>query len=195
MKKEEEEMALVQVGEMYNIVDNIVKAVRTKAESFGLTDGAIGICCVNDRSYTKKKHVACFESWRDEDILHVFALKKGGSYIVKDAADKEAAQCFGVIAAKIAATAKAYEATGGKALTSDSCRDEDNIPGRQNWGGCVLFPLEINGKLCGKIYVAVSGGREYEDVLCAWEAYGPIRNGLVACDTTNPGPVDYEKND
>ncbi len=180
--------------QMNKIVQSIVEAVRNKAREFGLGAGAIGICYKN---VPNAADITCFDLLPGEDVIRIFPIKEGGSHIVKGEDGRQEAQCFGVVAEKITAAAKAYKDTNGYALTSECCRNEDNIPGRQNWGGCVLFPVYFMGHMCGRIYVAVSGGTEREDSTCAWEAYSPICAWLSSYDlhTNNPGPVEYEKND
>ena len=184
-------MVHIQIDE---IVQNIVEWVRDKARELGLGAGAIGICYKN---VPNAADITCFDLLPGEDVIRIFPIKEGGSHIVKDENGKEEAQCFGIVAAKITAAAKAYKDTHGRALTSECCRDADNIPGRQNWGGCVLFPVYFMGHMCGRIYVAVSGGTEREDSMCAWEAYSPICTWLSLRNlhTNNPGHVEYEKND
>ena len=188
-------MAILSEIEKRNLITGILKVVRAKATKIGLENGAVGICYVDDATFTSKKGISCFDLLPGETCLRIFALKKGGSHVVLFDDGKEKKQCFGMVAEKIAAATKAYEDTGGYALTSESCRDEDNIPGRWNYGGCVLYPITINDQLCGRIYVAVSGGTQKQDIACAWEAYKIIKDGMVACKTANPGPVRYGKDD
>ena len=186
-------MALVQPYEMDSIVERILVAVRKKAAEFGLTEGAVAICCSDDVSFTKLKQTSCFGLLPGEDCMRVFPIKQDGSFAVRNEHFEEEADCFGVVAMKVAAAREAYDRDFHSPLTSRESSSISNITGRQNWGGCVNYPLKINGRLCGFIFVAVSGGTERQDELCAWEAYEPISRGLVACCTSNPGRIAYEE--
>ena len=186
-------MALIQFYEMEHVVENIVKAVRAKAAEFGLKNGAIAICYNNTPAYSKKVGPISFEELEPgEDRIRVFQLSPGGSHIVRDESGNDAYQCFGIVANKIAAAAKAYRKSGGACLLSSEAEEGDNIPGRINWGGCVLYPIYLNHNHCANIYVSVSGGTDEEDEECAWAALGPIRHTLLGCYPNIPSK--YNRN-
>lgn len=179
-------MALVQLYEMDSIIIGILMAIRKKAAEFDLSEGAIAICCSDDDFSTRSRQISCFGLLPGEENMRIFPLRVGGSFVLQD----DETDCLGVVAAKIAAAKEAYIKEPHSPLTSRECTSE-NIPGRQNLGGCVTYPLKTNGHLCGLIYVAVCGGTERQDELCAWEAYEPIKYGLVSCATSNPGRDAY----
>ncbi len=186
-------MALIQYSEMERVVKDVLAAVRAKAAELGLKNGAIGICYNNARGYAGDGTVITFEDLEPgEDRLRIFQLSEGGSHILRDENNNEIVQCFGIINQKIAAAAKVYKDSDGECILSSEAKEEDDIPGRKSWGGCVLYPIHINHRLCGKIYVAVSGGEEDEDEACAWAALQPMRAALLGCYPLIP--AKYGKN-
>ncbi len=181
-------MALVQAIEMNQTINGIVTAVRKKAEEVGIPSGVVAICYSDREGFDDERAgKKCFQSLlKGEDSLKVFPLKETGLSFTEGLADElEDFEHFGYAAKAIAAAAKAYHSSQGHELTS---RD---LHSHMGCGGCVVFPLTINREPCGKIYVAVAGGTERKNELCAWAAYDEIVNKLQVCKTTNPGAAKY----
>ncbi|MBR0134444.1 hypothetical protein IJM16_04260 [Candidatus Saccharibacteria bacterium] len=176
-------MALIQREEMELVVGKTVNAVRAKAAQLGIKDGALAICYNNTPAFSEGSDEVAFDDLKaGEDRLRVFRLHADGSHIVRDEDGAELYQCFGIVAMKIAAAAKAYAKSHGRCILSSEGDEVDNIPGRVNWGGCVRFPIFINpDQHCANIYVSVSGGTDKEDELCAWAALKPIQQCLTYC--------------
>ena len=184
-------MALIQYAEMEFIIKDIVTAVRAKAAELGLKDGALAICYNNTPDHSEGCSPVAFDGLkRGEDRMRIFHLSENGSHIVRDEDGKECYQCFGIVAMKIAAAAKVFFSTNRQCILSSEADEVQNIPGRVNWGGCVLYPIYYGHNhiedFCAKIYVAVSGGTDEEDEACAWAALEPIRKGLKGCFTLIP---------
>ena len=181
-------MALVQGIEMNQAINSIVEAVRRKAKEVGIENGVVVICYSNRSGFDDEgAGEKCFQSLlKGEDSLRAFSLSKEGiSFTESLKDDLEDFEHLGYAAREIAAAAKAYHLSKGHELTS---RDLHSPMG---YGGYVTYPLVINKKPCGKIYVAVAGGSERQNEACAWEAYQPIKDGIKVCKTTNPGPRKY----
>lgn len=170
--------------QMTKLTEDIVNAVRDKAADYGLEYGAVVI------SYDGG---ACFEGLAmGEAEMHSFAIALGGSQVLPPEATEDGftCDCLGVAVSKINAANRAYTNSDHVVLVSEMADDADNILGRQNWGGCVIYPLSTGTAVCGKIAVAVSGGTSEQDASCAWAAYEVIEN-ISSCRTTNPGPDLY----
>ncbi len=181
-------MALIQVIEMNQMIDGIVKAVRKKATEIGIENGVIAICCSDREDFgDERAGRKCFQGiLQGEDSLKVFSLKDTKLSFTESLADEfEDFEHFGYAAKAIAAAAKTYHLSQGHELTSRG------LYSYMGCGGCVVFPLVINREPCGKIYVAVAGGTESQNELCAWAAYDEIVTNLYACKTTNPGVAKY----
>lgn len=181
-------MVLVQMIEMNQTVLGIVDAVRKKAEQLGIVDGVVAVCCTEREGFEDMREGnKCFYSLlAGEDSLKIFPLQRSESSFTEGLAnDAKNFEHFGDAAKEIAAAAFAYHSSKGHELTS---RDMHAPIG---CGGCVVYPLTINRKPCGKIYVSVAGGNERQNEVCAWEAYEAIVNGIRVCRTTNPGPAFY----
>ncbi len=178
-------MALIENAEMKHVVEEIVKAVRAKAAEFGLKDGAVAVGYNSTPAFAKDCNPSAFEDLDSgEDCLRIFYLSEDGSHIIRDEDGKEIYQTFGIVTMKIAAAAKVFYATNGRCILSSEADDDMNIPGRINWGGCVLYPICAPGEIrrfCAKIYVSVSGGTSKQDEECAWAALEPIKKGLTKC--------------
>ena len=171
---------------MTEVTDSIVEAVREKAAEYDLKYGVVVV------SYDGG---ACFESLAmGEKEMHSFTLELGGSQVLPPEAteDEFTCDCLGVAISKINAADKAYMCSERRVLVSEQSSDEDNILGRKNWGGCVIYPLSTGSAMCGKIMVAVSGGTEAQDIDCAWAAYEAITD-LSPCQVVNPGRAAYYK--
>ena len=179
-------MALIQYAEMENIINGIVAAVSAKAAELNLKDGALAICYNSTMAFSEGCSPVAFDGMKyGEDRMRIYRLSKDGSHIIRDEDGKETYQTFGIVGMKIAAAAKVFHKTNGRCILSSEADENDNIPGRINWGGCVLYPICYNHNhtqdFCAKIYVAVSGGTSEEDEECAWAALEPIRKGLLGC--------------
>lgn len=171
--------------QMTQITDEIVEVVRDKAADFGLKYGVVVV------SYDGG---ACFQDLAmGEKEIHSFTLDLGGSRVLPPEATEDGftCDCLGVAISKINALDKAYLCSECRVLVSEQGNDDDNILGRQNWGGCVAYPMTVDGKVIfGKIMVAVSGGTSEQDADCAWAAYDVVRS-IPTCHTTNPGKTAY----
>lgn len=182
-------MVLIQMVEMNQAILGIVNAVRKKAEQLGIVDGAVAVCCSEREGFEDDMRDGnkCFYSLLvGEDSLRIFPLKQSeGSFTESLAEDTKNLEYFGDVAKGIAAAALAHHRSEGQELTSRG----PNAP--TGCGGCVIYPLMINRKPCGKIYVSVAGGSERQNEVCAWEAYKAIIDGMKICRTTNPGPALY----
>ena len=180
-------MAIVQIIEMNKTINGIVGAVRKKAQEIGIKNGVVAVCYNNNRGYDDpRSEKKCFPDLLDgESSVRVFSLNEDGSTSPAECTMLKIDNDSGFLVSMIAMAAKACRLSKGKEFTSRGAHSPDG------YGGCVAFPLTINHNHCGNIYVAVTGGNERENEVCAWEAYNRIVKGLVACKTTNPGPLKY----
>ena len=182
-------MAVISKEQMDGLVREAVKDVRAKAEEVGIKYGIVGLCFSNESSGTD-----CFNDlMAEEDRLRIFPIEENGSCIIPPESNPVGftANCFGLACIKIAAVRRAFEISGGKLLTSAEQPESDNILGRQNMMGCVLYPVEQEGKLIGSIAVICSGGSGEQDELCAWSAYDAICRNIAPVGTANPGREKY----
>ena len=181
-------MAHIKMVEMNKIITDIVKAVRIKAKELEIQEGIVAICCNAGQNlmYEKSSNDYFADFLVGEDLVRFFSLKGTDfSFIESLKSGVENFEYFGDVVKKIAVAAEVYFVSGGQELISR------NVCSPVNYGGCVTYPLIANYKPCGEIYVAVIGGSERQNEVCAWEAYIPISTGLSACRTTNPGPAKY----
>ena len=182
-------MAVISKDQMDSMVREALDDVRAKAKEAGIKYGIAGFCFTNASS-----DEACFDDLMpEEDRLRIFTIVENGSCIIPPESNPVGftANCFGLACIKIAAVRRAYEISGGKLLTSAEQPESDNILGRHNMMGCVLYPVSIDGKECGSIAVICSGGTGEQDELCAWSAYDAICRNIAPAVTSNPGREKY----
>ena len=182
-------MAVISKEQMDSLVREAVKDARKKAEEVGIKYGIVGLCFSNESSGTD-----CFNDlMAEEDRLRIFPIVENGSCIIPPESNPVGftANCFGLACIKIAAVRRAFEISVGKLLTSAEQPESDNIMGRQNMMGCVLYPVNIEGTICGSIAVICSGGSGEQDELCAWSAYDAICRNIAPAGTVNPGREKY----
>ena len=182
-------MAIISKEQMDSLVREAVKDAREKAEEVGIKYGIVGLCFSNESSGTD-----CFDDlMAEEDRLRIFPIVENGSCIIPPESNPVGftANCFGLACIKIAAVRRAFEISVGKLLTSAEQPESENIMGRQNMMGCVLYPVEQEGTLIGSIAVICSGGSGEQDELCAWSAYDAICRNITPAGTTNPGREKY----
>lgn len=182
-------MAVISKEQMDSLVREAVKDAREKAEEVGIKYGIVGLCFSNESSGTD-----CFDDlMAEEDRLRIFPIVENGSCIIPLESNPVGftANCFGLACIKIAAVRRAFEISVGKLLTSAEQPESENIMGRQNMMGCVLYPVEQEGTLIGSIAVICSGGSGEQDELCAWSAYDAICRNIAPAGTTNPGREKY----
>ncbi len=182
-------MAVISKEQMDSLVREAVKDAREKAKEVGIKYGIVGLCFSNESSGTD-----CFDDlMAEEDRLRIFPIVENGSCIIPPESNPVGftANCFGLACIKIAAVRRAFEISVGKLLTSAEQPESENIMGRQNMMGCVLYPVEQEGTLIGSIAVICSGGSGEQDELCAWSAYDAICRNIAPAGTTNPGREKY----
>ena len=182
-------MAVISKDKADALVREAVNDVRAKAKEIGIKYGIVGICFTNESTDT-----ICFDDlMAEEDRLRIFTIVENGSYIIPPESNPVGftANCFGLACIKIAAAKRANEISGGKLLTSAEQPEEDNILGRHNMMGCVLYPIVFEGRECGSIAVICSGGTGEQDELCSWSAYDAICRNITPAVTSNPGREKY----
>ena len=182
-------MAVISKDQADSLVREALEDVRAKAKEIGIKYGIAGFFFTNASS-----DEACFEDLLpEEDRLRIFPIVENGSCIIPPESNPVGftANCFGLACIKIAAARRAYEISDRKLLTSAEQPDSENILGRQNMMGCVLYPVVLEGKECGSIAVICSGGTGEQDELCSWSAYDAICRNIAPAVTTNPGREKY----
>lgn len=167
----------------------LVEAVRKEAESQNITQGAIAIC-YESVSGIANKWIGLPESATCQTVT--FPIAPGGDTIYRKD-DKEAGDCAGVAAMKIAAARRAYiEADSKFGLPSPEDCTSGALPeelvgnGRINWKGAIVLPVGVfYGGSCGhagaealKVYVSVSGGTQDQDEASAWAALPVLKEVL-----------------
>ena len=182
-------MAIISKERMDRLVSEAVKAVRNKASEIGIKYGIVGFCFANE-----SQEAVCFDDLiAGEDRLRIFTIVENGSCIIPPESNPVGftANCFGLACIKIAAVRRAYEISDGKLLTSAEQPESDNILGRHNMMGCVLYPVIYENKICGCIAVICSGGTGEQDELCSWSAFDSISRNISPAVTSNPGRDIY----
>ena len=182
-------MALLSKEQTDRLVSEALNDIRAKAAETGIKYGIAGICFTNESPDT-----VCFDDlMAEENRLRIFPIVENGSFIIPPESNPVGftANCFGLACIKIAAVRRAYEISEGRLLTSAEQPESDNILGRHNMMGCVLYPVIYEEKVCGSIAVICSGGTGEQDELCSWSAFDSISRNISPAATSNPGREKY----
>lgn len=164
----------------------VLSAVKLEASRIGIKQGAVAIC------FSPQASVASNWLGTTSDITFTEPLAWGHTNTIYCKDDgKEAGDCAGVVAMKIAAAKRAkmlaeaehHNASSRKELTSGALPEEYVGNGRINWKGAIAFPIGYHtggpcynmGSEAMIVYVAVSGGTQDEDERAAWAALPVIR--------------------
>ena len=184
-------MAIIHKEQTDSLVREAVRSAREKAAELGMKYGIVGICFSNEADASLP---VCFDDlMAGEDRLRIFPLRENGSCIIPPESNPVGftANCFGLACIKIAAVRRAYEISGGKLLTSAEQPESENIMGRQNMMGCVLYPVTFEGKTVGSVAVICSGGTGEQDELCSWAAFDAVCRNISPAVTSHPGREKY----
>lgn len=137
-------------------------AARLKAKELKINNGVIVI-----------RYSGFLDMKPNEGRMVYFPLLVGGSQVIPPESNPDGftCDCLGVAVSKITAALYAYEKSDRKKFLSSDGDNEDNILGRQNWGGCVITETGFGR---ATIAICVSGGTEEQDVQCALAAQKAI---------------------
>ncbi len=163
----------------------VLFAVKQEAAHIGIEQGAVAIC------FSPQADVASNWLGLPGDVTITESLVWGDDDTIYRKDEKEAGDCAGVVAMKIAAAKRNkmlaednhYHPSKRVELTSGTLPEEYVGNGRINWKGAIAFPIGFyTGGCCGRagsealvVYVAVSGGTQDEDEQAAWAALPVIR--------------------